>query len=189
MSKFSGKCDLYDILISIKQMNDNSDWSKVKINMYIDELDEYGYNKYVPLNINCIKDLVPYFPFIETSAADNKDVYTCLIGKYSFVYLEEQEQLKRILKRAQKEYRKCKKNKEEFIIEEVSKKIMPFGIINENIIEICKRVKEHPYSTKLNDLHTPLHNHFRNDLMEEMIKYGYTKEQAYEWCYNNTKIW
>ena len=29
MSKYTGKCDLYDSLISIFNMDENSDWSKV----------------------------------------------------------------------------------------------------------------------------------------------------------------
>lgn len=189
MSRFCGKCDVYDVLVAIMELNDDSDWSKIHIYKYIEDLDEDGFYKREKLDINSIKDLVPYFPFLEYSGGQHDDAYSCTIGVHSFIYTEEREHLSWILKKAQKEYRKCKRNKEEFIVNEVAKKITYLGTPDENTIEICKRVKEHPYSVKLDGLHTSLHNYFRNELMEEMIKYGYTKEQAYEWCYNNKKTW
>ena len=52
MSRFSGKCDIYDVLIAIREMDDKSDWSKIKIRKYIDELDDEGWYKTMDLNIN-----------------------------------------------------------------------------------------------------------------------------------------
>ena len=89
MSKYSGKCDIYDSLIMIREMNKDSDWSKVKIKQYTNELDENGYHKVKELKINSLKDVVPYFPFIEVSAYyDNTGIFgiVIIIGQHSYVY-------------------------------------------------------------------------------------------------------
>ena len=70
---------------------------------------------------------------------------------HSFIYSEEKEILNYILKDAIKYYKKCKRNKIEFIPNDVSKKINYFNSYEDVYLEICRRVKEHPYSTKIND--------------------------------------
>ena len=59
----------------------------------------------------------------------------------------------------------------------------------EILINLYKRVKEHPVSAKFEGLHDHMHQYYRGMLVEDMIKAGYTYEQANEWVYNNNKTW
>ena len=192
MSKYSGKCDIYDSLIMIREMNEDSDWSKVTIKQYTDELDAYGYNKVKELKITSLKDVVPYFPFIEGSAYyDNTGIFgiVIIIGQHSYVYEEEHERLQNILDEAKKHYRKCKRKNEEFIPQEIAKKLNICNAYSKIYLEICNRVKEHPCSASIDDLHMPYFNYERDMLIDTMMQYGYSKKEAYEWCYNENKLW
>lgn len=78
MSRFSGKCDFYDI-ISIHGLE------------YILESDVYIGDSDTPLNLTCYKDCIHYFPYIVTTATYNKNgkSFICLTSK-SWVDIEEE---------------------------------------------------------------------------------------------------
>ena len=116
MSKYCGKCDLWDTLVDIHELDDNSDWSKVYI---------YQNNK--RLNINSLKDLIKYAPYI--------------IGSMSF----------------------SKKTGEYHI-----------NICDESYITERYRLIE----DESNTIMLELENYHRDVWYKDMIKYGYSEEEA-----------
>lgn len=177
MSEFSGKCDVYDTLIDIGKADDNTDWSKIHI-----------YHEEKELNIKSIKDLVPYFPFLTSLyISTNKECHLYL-SKYPFPVKEEKETLAMYLKEAQKYYKKCRRNKKEYIPEEAASIIrLSFERSKKNdyVYEICLRVKEHPSSANTKNLYTAKANYYRQKLYEEMLRYGYDEQFAKAWCFDH----
>lgn len=55
LSRYSGKCDLYDSLITIHGFTEEE--IKTNVNIYV------GANK-DPLHIESIKDVIPYYPHL-----------------------------------------------------------------------------------------------------------------------------
>ena len=192
MSEFSGKCDLWDSLVMIRESNDETtDWSKIKIYQHTDEsyFDEKGFHGDQLLDIKCLKDLLPYAAFLTSMAYGNQDgTYICHIGKRSFIDTEEEERFTWYLKDIQKLYRRCKRKKIEFTEEYVMDK-MHWWSDKDAIKTLFYRVKEHPYSANVKGLHDDMHQYYRKRLEEDMIKAGYTSEQAHEWVYHNNKTW
>ena len=104
MSKYSGKCDLYDSLIMIK---DIKDYSKVKI---------YAYNNdIVPLRIDFERDAMPFYPYLTIMMNGDKDGNTIIhLSSESYVDTDENEHLSWYLEDIKKYWRKCKRKKIEF---------------------------------------------------------------------------
>ena len=196
MSIYSGRCDLADSLIMIREVNDETtDWSKIKIYQHTPEtyFDEKGIHGDILLDIKCTKDLLPYGPFIVGMAYGDKDgTYICHIGQRSYVDEEEEERFTWILDEVKKIYRRCKRKKIPFKLEDVAKELSWWwnGNNTRNAIEtLFNRVKEHPYSANAKGLHDNLHQYYRERLYEDMVEAGYTEDQAREWAYNNNKTW
>lgn len=76
MSKFSGKCDFYDE-IQIFGLD------------YVLNATIYIKGQVEPLNLNSLKDCVPYFPYIVTMASYNQNPILHLSSK-SWVDIEEE---------------------------------------------------------------------------------------------------
>lgn len=172
MSRFSGKCDIYDTLIEIHGIDDNYDWSKLEM-----------YHEDEKLDIKSIKDLVPYYPYLTAVMCSNRDKIYIRLSQTSFVDRHEREMMNIRLNDVKKYYRKCKRNKTEFIPEEVVKKYSMWG--SDNIyLELAKRVKEHPYTQNISGIHSNMAQWYRQELYEEMIKYGYDEDYSRKWCYH-----
>lgn len=172
MSEFSGKCDVWDSLYEIRGLNDDSDWSKVTIVQDGKVLD-----------INSLKDLIKYAPYLIRSGYYSKEESYSDITTESFIDSEEKERLEWRLKDARRAYRCCKRKKREFIPEEIVKEI--FWHPDELDLEVCRRVKEHPYATNMDGLHTKIHDYYREVWYLAMLEYGYTPKEAREWIYGD----
>lgn len=177
MSIYSGKCDVWDTFIDIDKMNDESDWSKVRI-----------YHKGEALKIKSVKDLLPYAShLISFGSWHDGECYT-RITDVSYIDRSEKESLDRALKYFKSEYRKCRRKKQEFIPENAEKKYS--GFFRESyLLELAQRVKEHPCVANTDGLHTPFHEMQRKELRDTMIEFGYTKEQADKWVFEGIKTW
>lgn len=180
MSKYSGKCDLYDSLIMIK---DIKDYSKVKI---------YAYNNdIVPLRIDFERDAMPFYPYLTTIMSGDKDGNTIIhLSSESYVDTNENEHLSWYLEDIKKYWRKCKRKKIEFNEEEAAKLIM---WCNEDLPsykeEIIKRVKEQGEKATIKNIHTPLHDYYRKYLYDDMVDAGWDKRIAYRWVYGWQRYW
>lgn len=168
MSKYSGKCDLADIYY----IRDNWDFTKNKI---------YIKNNIIPLRIDCEKDLMPYFPYLQSYGSGDKDGLIIHLTDKSFVDIEEEERLNWCLGRAIRYFKKCKRKKIPFTKEECLKNC--FWKPSEYEIEIVDRVYRLGEKATIRGLHTKFHDYYREQLYQDMIKAGWEETKAYSWCY------
>ena len=192
MSGYCGKCDLWDSLVMIGKVNDEcTDWSNIKIYQTKEDsyFNGYSWNNVELLNIKCLKDLLPYAPFIPILMSHCKDCYTVYIPEKSYIDIMEEERLQWITKDILKIYKKLKKEHKSITQEEVLKNLSYLCSNEDTVKEIIKRVIEHPNSFKTDDIRVYICNFYRDRWKEDMIKYGYSEKESYEWCYNNRKIW
>lgn len=165
MSVFSGKCDCYDSLISIHEYTDEE--LKNNVNIYIG-------NVRTPLKIESCKDLIPYYPHIVyASCHDNSErKSTIYLTSESWVDIEERESLEFRLKELLRIYNRCKRKKIEFDVDEAVKKICWMGWNEEPYRELAIRVKEHGNKATIDGIHLRMHEHYRQELVDEMIENG-----------------
>lgn len=174
-------------------MDEEYDWSNFKIYQYTPNtklnVETCEWEDEELLNIKSLKDVLPYAAFLG-SWGINKicGTFTAHIGSRSFVDQEEEERLKWYLDTMKKLYRKYKRKKIDFTWRNVEKDLS-WMMDKEMLINLYKRVKEHPVSAKFEGLHDNIHQYYREKLAEDMVKAGYTQEQADEWVYNNNKTW
>lgn len=176
-----------------KEVNDETtDWGNIKICQISDDsyFDENGWNNVELLDIKCLKDLLPYAAYIVNMASWSKDYCIVYIGTESYVQKMEQERIEWAARDAKKVYDRCKRQKKEYNVEDVAREITyPDQEVEDYVFEIVKRIKAHPYSFKLNDISVPICKYYKYNLYDDMIKMGYSQDEAYEWCYNNIKTW
>lgn len=176
----------------IREVNDETtDWSKIKIYQHTPEtyFDEKGWHGDKLLDIKSVKDLLPYGAFIVGMAYGNQDgTYICHIGERSFVDTEEEESMTWYLNYVKRIYRRCKRKKIPFELDYVLEEL-DWITDKDRIITLFNRVKEHPCSANVKGLHDNMHQYYRERLYEDMVKTGYTEDQAREWVYNNNKTW
>lgn len=176
MSRYSGKCDLYDHF----DETDLSNLSNYKI---------YAYNNIVPLHITSEKDLVPYYPYLVVAAGyntvDGKRTGTIHLSKESFAVREEREHLTFSLNNVLRYYRRCKRKHIPFTEEEAIDHFSSGLWITATDKDIIKRVAENGEKTTIEGLHTPMGLYYRQELFKEMTRVGYTVTQAASWVYGD----
>lgn len=167
MSKYSGKCDCYDSLIMIHNYTDEELANNVKI------YQGYGETR-KQLNIKSRKDLIPYYGHLVSSAGHDNVERTASINitEESWVDMEERQTLEYKLKDVIRIYNRCKRKKIEFDVEETVKEVVWFGYAEKQTREIAKRVKEHGKKATIDGIHLDLHEHYRKDLVKEMLDNG-----------------
>lgn len=181
MSKFSGKCDFYDGFVMI-----NSDDDEEKVNENLKKTDLYIWgsdNRRHRIKADTVKDIVKYYPYLESMAFYSGDKYSITLSNDSFIDQEERERLSSRIKDVLAYWRKCKRNKAPFDVEECCKAVWGFG--NDEITkEIATRVAEYGDKAEFKDIHLPMHEYYRKNWFDEMVKTGYTEFEAYTWCFN-----
>lgn len=181
MSKFSGKCDVYDTLISIHQYTDEELKNNVKI--YVGSSKE-------PLQINSCKDLIPYYPYIVASASFNNPERKSIIqlSKESWVDTEERDSLQFKLDRTLMTYNKCQRVKVPFDKTVAVNLICPSGFNRDACEMIVDRVAKYGKKANIDGLHLMMHDIYRRELVEVMLDnglnpadYGYERFLNYEY--------
>lgn len=176
MSRFSGKCDLYDHIEICGLEN------TLKSKIYL------GWDSDEPLDIKEERDLVPYYPFVISMGAYENGVGTIHLMSKSWVDYEEESVLEWYLQQILKIQRRCKRKKIEFNIDEVFKEVCYPCYFHEEIRELIERVKECGKKATYDGIHLSSKNYYRNQLVEEMIKFGYTEDAAKTWVYERKWI-
>lgn len=175
MSRFSGKCDFYDSIVMIHEYTLEELQNKVRI--YI------GGSK-IPLHIENMEDLIPYYPYIVIAAYyDNVERKSVMrLSPDSFVDSEEKEILNFYLKQLLKYYNHCKRKKIEFDTENAVNKTCWTLWDKEGYIELANRIKEYGNKATIDGIHLKMQEIYREELVEEMIrkglnpcKYGYER--------------
>lgn len=180
MSMFSGKCDFYDSFVMI-----SSDGEHGKIMENLKTLKLYVYGKdgrEHRVKSETIKDITKYYPYLTFFNAWDKDNGDFIIlSSDSFIDQEEREHLGWYIDDVMKYWRKCKRNKVPFVVDECVKKL---NWINNDIIRsIAERVAESGNKAEFDDIHLPMQEYYRRQWFEEMVKVGYTEREAYDWCF------
>ena len=179
ISKYSNKCDLYDVLVDIREI---TDFSKVKIYA--------ANNSIVPLRIDSQKDLMPYYPYIVAISISNSDGTQIIhLSEGSYVDIEEQERLTWNLDELKRYYRRQKRRHEPFDNDEAMKKISFFDDTPEYKKELVNRVRELGEKAAIEDIHIPFMDTMRQRLYEDMVAAGWNDDRAYEWCFGWKRLW
>lgn len=173
ISRYSGKCDVFDVLVDIREI---TDFSKVKI---------YAYdNSIIPLRIDSQKDLMPYYPYIVAISVGNSDGTQIIhLSEKSYVDTEEEEHLIWDLDTLKRYYRRQKRKHQPFDSDEALKKISFFDDSPEYKKELVNRVRELGEKATIEDIHIPFMDTMRQRLYEDMVAAGWNDDRAYEWCF------
>lgn len=121
-----------------------------------------------------MSDLIPYYPHIIGYASYNNAERKAIIhlSSESWVDYEERDYLEWRLKDLLRIYNRCKRKKIEFDVEEVLKEIVWNGYNEEPYRELANRVKEKGKKATIDGIHLKMHERYRKDLVEEMLKNG-----------------
>lgn len=175
MSLYSGKCDVFDHF---------GDYDDEKLS----QCDIYADDNLVPLRINNQHDLAPYYPYIVVFSS-GKDVY---LSHESYVDTEERRCIKWRLEDIQKYYRKCKRNKIPYSIEEAIRQLCIFTQ-TEIDIKIAEIVGERGDKVTAEDLieeygiRCKMQEYYRKQLLDTMIELGWDERKARYWIWKDWK--
>ena len=174
MSRYSGKCDVYDTIVMI---HDIEDFSKVNIYRHSEDV--------VPLRIDSEKDLAPFYPFLTAMMVCCNGYMSVTLSDKSFVDIEEAEWLQWKLDDLQKYWRKCKRKKIPFDRDEAERLVSwRLGDKPEpHVMELISRVEELGDKATIDDIHDPIHDRMRQELLSEMVRLGWDENDAYKWCF------
>lgn len=181
MSIYSGKCDVAD------WFEDYDDEMIRKSNFYIS-------GHIVPLRIDNHHDLSPYYPYlIAVGGRDSSGHSSILLSEESFVDSEEREMLGWKLCDIQKYYRKCKRKRINYNIDEATSQGCLFCSWD-NIRRIAEIVGERGEKVTVEDLISeykirhPMSELYRKKLFERMIELGWSEKQARYWIWKDRSI-
>lgn len=163
MSRYSGKSDWCDTL---EMYNYTLEEIQNNIKIYVGNNPE-------PLHVEKMSDLIVYYPYIISSAYYYNDIErkaVIRLSSESFVDREERECLEWRLKHLLRIYNRCKRKKTEFNVEEAVREVAWGGWNAKAYRELANRVKENGKKTTIDGIHLKMHEYYRQQLVEEMIK-------------------
>lgn len=180
MSQFCGKCDFYDSFVAI---HGDGDEEKVKENLKKLRLYIYGKDgRDHRVKSDTIKDIAKYYPYLEGIMCYNKENgYNIHLQSDSFIDQEEREHIGWYIRDVYKYWRKCKRNKKPFVVDEC---IESLYWMNDDILRtVAERVAKDGNKAEFDDIHDSLHEYFRRRWFGELVRVGYTEFEAYNWCF------
>lgn len=151
-----------------------------------------NYNVYIgdnilPLRMETEKDLIPYYPYLESLIYSDKETGGIIrLHEKSFIDEEEEESLEICLEIIKRYWKSCKRKKEQFDKEEALKRACIFSQEIHHI-ELVNRVEKFGDKANIKGIHDPYHEKLREELYNLMIKYGWNENQAYYWIYKRFK--
>ena len=173
MSMYTGKYDFADRISSYNSLEEAL--KKTKIYAFGHDL--------VPLAIKEPKDLVAYYPYLASIVAGNKEGYQVIhLSSESYIDTSERERLEWVLRDAKKYYRKCKRKKEKFNVEECLKKIYFFEQ-KEYEQQVVERVAKDGEKADVDGIHIPMFDYSRRLWYKDLVDAGWDKMQAGMWVF------
>lgn len=173
MGRWSGKCDCSDFF------EERSDEYIANSTFYIHTEDERNHK----LDINSWKDLAPYSThLIASMGADNERACVHLSSK-SFIDREEEKRLTFALDMFKKYWRKCKREKKEYTVDDALKRITFNGNPNDYEILLALKVEQDGEKATIDGVHTNIHEYYRKNFYEYLVSLGYEEHWAYNWVY------
>lgn len=173
MSKFSGKCDIYDHF-----GDDDERIQNTRFYIYVDD-------KLHRLDIHERRDLVPYFAHLVCVSAWSDGHGTCILTSRSYVDMEETEHLQLTLDRMKKHWRRCKRNHTTFDVEECLQETT-WRDCSDVETQLAERVRQLGDKATVDGLHESFRDtHYRTMLASEMSQHGYTDKEIQRWVFQN----
>ena len=168
MSKFSGKCDLYDTVY---------DWSDERIaraKIYVGD---------IPLKATCQRDLIPFYPFIVGAGGFSmKDGDIMRLTTRSYVDQEEESFLLYTKNRMLRSYRRAKRKKEPITIPILMLEMSPYNSGNNAAYNtLADRIVKYGERAEYRDLHLQSADYFREQLRKEMLNNKYNEFYTDRW--------
>lgn len=174
MSEYSGKCDVADHFCG-------------RGDEYIKNSIIYLGENIIPLRIDNLHDLAPYFPHIIYLGYGSDDRYVCHITSESYIDIHEKDILGWALRDMLKYYRKCRRNHVEYDEDEALRQACWFEP-SEADKELARRVGMYGNKAKIDGIRTPMGEHYRNMLLNEMINLGWKENKARYWLWKDPLI-
>lgn len=184
MSKFSGKCDMYDhIFMSCENEQEAFEkfkgtklykWKPIEDRIEIEDISDLSEN-WQRIEYNSIKDLVPYYPYVISMCCCHKgdsNNSMVVLSSESFVDTEEREMISLYLKDMLRYYNKCKRKKIEFNKEEVLEKVCNFHHNEDLVKELIDRVAENGKKADIDGLKLKSKEFYREELKKEIDRWG-----------------
>ena len=179
MSIFCGKCDFYDGFVAIRCDGDETKVSEElkKLELFIRGKDGRTHR----VKSDTIKDIAKYYPYLECIMTGNKEKTTIILTSDSFIDQEEEEHVGWYIRDVYKYWRKCKRNKKPFVVDEC---IESLYWMNDDILRtVAERVAKDGNKAEFDDIHLSLHEYYRRRWFGELVRLGYTELEAYNWCF------
>lgn len=160
MSRYSGKCDIADTI-------DMQGEKILNAKIYV------GYSN-VPLQIDSMTDLIPYYPYIISSAYfDNVEGKSIIrLSTKSWVDHEERNRLMSYLQHLIRIYNRCKRKKIAFDVEEAVIEVCWRDWNKDAIVELANRVKEKGKQATVDGIYLKMSERYRQELVDEMLRHG-----------------
>lgn len=173
MSMYTGKYDFADRISSYNSLEEAL--KKTKIYAFGHDL--------VPLAMKEPKDLVAYYPYLIGIAVGNKEGYQAIhLSSESYIDTSERERLEWVLRDAKKYYRKCKRKKEDFNVEECLKKICFFDQ-KDYKRQVVERVAKDGEKADVDGIHIPMFDYGRRIWYKDLVDAGWDEMQAGMWVF------
>lgn len=181
MSRFSGKCDIYDCY------GDMAD-DKIKISRFWITTSDHKKHE---LRIDSQRDLARYYPYlVSIGSFSKKDGARIVMSQRSYIDCEEEEHLGFNFKFLLQYYKKCKRKKVPFDVEE-AKKIVSFGHIDKDdpLYELIVRVKDQGEKATTEGIHLYMQEYYRKEWLQCLLDFGYEEFEAREIVYGWERAW
>lgn len=170
MSKYSGKCDFGD------------SW-EIFGEKYILKSKVFILNNIVPLRIDSYKDALPYFPRIVVMSGGDKESSRIRLSDRSYADKEEENRLNWYLESIKKYYRKCKRKKVNFDIDEALDNVFFFEDKEKYKPLVMEVMKSGDKAVLPGDMHLSIYDFYRKQLYDDMVLAGYKDNEAAMWCF------
>lgn len=179
MSVYSGKCDFYDVFVAIRC---DGDEEKVKEKLKSLKLYVYGKDgREHRVKSETIKDIAKYFPYLNSIGGSDGEKQTIILSSDSFIDQEERETIEWKASYILKYWRKCKRKKIPFTVQEC-KDALWFSD-DKNLTEMIRRVEKNGDKADFSDIHFSLWEWNRRRWFEAMVELGWSEQEAYNWCF------
>lgn len=164
MSKYSGKCDLYDSLEICGALVNGKPKTYFKNDMSNITIYDTNHKK---MNFERLKDLMPYFGYELASSAKSGNSYTFFLGKMSVPDKIEKDHYEFCKELLLKYAKHCKKDKRPYTYQEA---LLIFNSTDPELEKLSKRVAEYGKKATIEGLKYEMSNYYRSILAEDIKK-------------------
>ena len=178
MSRFSGKCDLYD---TIEMIHCDSEEA---VQEFIDNAEFYIWigSRRHRLNITNRKELALYYPYIISMSACSNGYHNITLSGDCFIDREERERLEISLGYILKDYRRYKRKKLKFTYDNYIGEYK-YSYMPEYKKELIRRVEKDGEKASIDGVYSLMHEYYRKEWYDTLVELGWTEEEAFRWVY------